>query len=89
MTNLKCPKEILYHRPDQVAESMFDCHSKLYSTLWSFVPDMEERMKKDDISVWSFSPFADVDSKYSMSHYWEKLSDEMKADIIKVCATYI
>ena len=66
-------------RPDQIAESIVS-GDKLYSKLWSFVPDMEERMKADGIPEQGL--FADCDPKYGMAHYWKKLNDSEKAELL-------
>ena len=76
----KCPSVIKYWRPDQVAESMVSCYSALYSTLWSFVPDMETRMKKADIPEYGL--FQDADPEFSMSYYWSKLSYSEQLELI-------
>lgn len=72
----RCPRHMRTWRPDQVAESMVNCYSMLYATLWSFVPDMEERMQTDGLNNQGL--FEHCDPKYGMAHYWKKLSGSEK-----------
>ena len=75
----QCPKAIQNHRPDQVAESMVSYDNKLYTTLWSFVPDMEARMNKENVQCGLMER---ADPEFSMSYYWSKLSYSEQQDLI-------